>query len=211
MATRQVKDNFRIVPLDGTYAAIQLFIGNPTILDYTFTLFSGYSLVPVINFINPILPYIVGSTGYNFFIQGLSNSPLMVRQIMLVTQNVEQLNQPLYLVTKDANGIECDNPRLPNISVSVNQYQPLISYVNFRKMELLLNDNTTVKYTVKANSTVTMVIYYKQVPKISIFTDKLGVCDMVDLHKHVPNNRTERQLLFQSHQMVFNEGTLYTR
>jgi hypothetical protein len=189
--------------IDGTYTSVQFSFVNTLATDFTFNIFNGYSLVLIPTFRIPFIPnpppYISGSIGYNFFLRGLAASPLGVRQIMLVTENQEQLSVPLELVSKDANGIQYDNPRLPNIYTSVNQYQGLISYIDFRENELILDNQTTVhNYTVKANTTVTMVIWYKQVSRREFLPITIEVCDRVDLHKHVPNNRTEYQLEFQA-------------
>ena len=191
------------IDIDGTYTSVAFNFVNPLSNDFTFNIFNGYSLtlIPIapLPFPLPPSPYISGSIGYNFFLRGLAASPLGVRQIMLVTQNQEQLYVPLELVSKDANGLQYDNPRLPNIYTSANQYQGNICYIDFRENELILDNQTTVhNYTVKANTTVTMVIWYKQVSRREFLPITTEICDMVDLHKHVPNNRTEYQLEFQA-------------
>ncbi len=191
-----------IIPLKDEYTSVQFSLVNPTLSDFSFTLFNGYSIILIptfrLNIPNPP-PYISGSIGYNFFIRGLNASPLEVRQIMVVADNVEQLTVPFKLTYRDANGTLCNNPRLPNVYVSINQFQGLISYVDFRKKELVLDNQTLITdYTVKAMSEVKLVIYYKQVTKASILSDKTTICDRIDLNKYKPNNRKEYQLRFQS-------------
>jgi len=190
------------IDIDGTYTSVQFSFVNTLATDFTFNIFNGYSLILIptfrLNIPNPP-PYISGSIGYNFFLRGLNASPLEVRQIILVTENQEQLYKPLEIVFKDANGFQYDKPRLPNIHVSANQYQGLISYLDFKPKELILNNQTTIDgYTVKANTSVTMVIFYKQVSMKQLLPIVVEICDKVDLHKHIPNNRTEEQLVFQS-------------
>lgn len=194
----------KIIPNEDEFTAVQFNLVNPTAADYAFNLFNGNSITLIPTFRLPILfppPYISGSSslGYNFFIRGLAASPLEVRQIMVVAESVEQLNTPFNLTYKDANGIECQRPRIPSLYVSINQFQGLISYVDFQQKELVLDNQTTItNYVVKANSQVTLVIYYRQVTKASILSDKTSLCDRVDLNKYKPNNRKEYQLRFQS-------------
>lgn len=191
-----------IIPPKDEYTSVQFNLVNPTISDFNFTLFNGFSITLIPTFplpIFPVPPYISGSIGYNFFIRGLNASPLEVRQIMVVTENVEQMTVPFKLTYRDANGILCNNPRLPNVYVSINQFQGLISYVDFKKKELILNNQTIITdYTVKAMSEVKLILFYKQVTMVSILSDKTNLCDRVDLNKYKPNNRKERQLRFQS-------------
>ncbi len=201
-----------IIPSKDEYTSVQLNLVNPTLADVSFTLFDGYSIIPVPTFRLPIpFPpfFISGSIGYNFFIRGFAASPLEVRQINISTESVEQMTIPFNLTYKDANGIQCNNIRLPNIYVSQNQYQGLNSYVDFKPKELILDNQTTISnYTVKANSQVTLVIYYRQVTKASILSDKTDLCDRVDLNKYKPNNRKESQLRLQSMNKTFLPFTL---
>lgn len=195
-------EHLEIIPSKDEFTSVQLNLVNPTSADYNFNLFDGYSITLIPTFRLPIPfppPYISGSIGYNFFIRGFAASPLEVRQIMVVAESVEQLNTPFNLTYKDANGIECQRPRIPSLYVSINQFQGLISYVDFQQKELVLDNQTTItNYVVKANSQVTLVIYYRQVTKASILSDKTSLCDRVDLNKYKPNNRKEYQLRFQS-------------
>jgi len=195
-------EHLEIIPSKDEFTSVQLNLVNPTSADYNFNLFDGYSITLIPTFRLPIPfppPYISGSIGYNFFIRGFAASPLEVRQIMIVTESVEQMTVPFNLTYKDANGTLCNNIRLPNVYVSQNQYQGLISYVDFKMKELVLDNQTTItNYTVKANSQVTLVIYYRQVTKASILSDKTNLCDRVNLNKYKPNNRKEQQLRFQS-------------
>jgi len=193
----------KIIPSVDEFTSVQFTLVNTLVTDYSFTLFDGYSITLMPTFRIPFIanppPYISGSTGYNFFIRGLAASPLEVRQIMVVTENVEQMNIPFMLTYKDANGVLCQNPRFPSLGVSINQYQGLISYVDFKPKELILNNQTTIQnYVVKAGTSVTMVIYYRQVTKASILSDKTSLCNRIDLNKYKPNNRKEYQLRFQS-------------
>ena len=209
--TEPYTELLKIIPSKDEYTSVQLNLVNPTSADVNFTLFDGYSITLVPTFRLPILfpPfYVSGSIGYNFFIRGLAASPLEVRQIMIVTESVEQMTTPFNLTYKDANGIQCNNIRLPNVYVSQNQYQGLISYVDFKQKELVLDDQTTItNYTVKANSQVTLVIYYRQITKASILSDKTNLCDRIDLNKYKPNNRKEYQLRFQSMNKSFTPFT----
>ena len=60
----------------------------------------------------------------------------------------------------------------------------------------------------KANTTVTMVIWYKQVSRKEFLPPTVDICDMIDFHKHVPNNRTEEQLVFQSQRPIMKPNMI---
>lgn len=149
---------------------------------------------------NPMC-YIVGSQDYNEFIQDLRNNPICVRQMNFYYQNSPQVSVPLNLQTKDANGNMCTIPRLPNITLSTDQFQPNIATVDFHCKDLVLDCLTTInQYTIAPNSEVTFVMYYKQVQKVDLLTSKKTVCKTLDksIKCSDGNSRSESDLKFNS-------------
>lgn len=144
--------------------------------------------------------YIVGSEDYNEFCQDLRNNPICVRQFQIFAQSAGQVSVPLNLQTKDASGNLCTIPKLPNITISVDQFQPNIATVDFNCKDLILDCLTTInQYTIAPNSEVNVVIYYKQVRKVDILTSKITVCKRLTEPKCPDgDSRTEKQLQFQS-------------
>lgn len=144
--------------------------------------------------------YIVGSEEYNEFCQDLRNNPVCVRQIQLFCQNSEQVATPMNLQTKDANGNLCTIPKLPNVTLSTDQFQPNIATVDFHCKDLVLDCLTTInQYTIQPNSEVNVVMYYKQVLRVDTLTSKQTVCKRVTETKCPDgDSRTEAQLRFQS-------------
>jgi hypothetical protein len=121
--------------------------------------------------------YIVGSTDYNEFLQYLRNDPICVRQLQFFSQSLTQLTVPLELQTKDANGNMCTIPKLPNITISADQFQPNIATVDFHCKDLILDCLTTINnYTIAPNSELTFLIYYDQIYKVDILSSKETIC-----------------------------------
>ncbi len=144
--------------------------------------------------------YIVGSEDYNEFCQDLRNNPICVRQFQFFAQSSQQVTFPMNLQTKDASGNLCTIPKLPNISLSVDQIQPNIATVDFNCKDLILDCLTTInQYPIAPNSEVNVVIYYKQIRKVDILTSKETVCGRVTETKCPDgDSRNEKQLQFQS-------------
>lgn len=145
--------------------------------------------------------YIVGSQDYNEFIQDLRNNPVCVRQMQFYTQSSAQTSVPLEIQTKDANGNLCVVPRLPNITISTDQFQPNIATVDFECKDMVLDCLTTInQYTIAPNSEVTFVMYYKQISKVDILTSKKTVCKTLDKSTSCSdgNSRTEEQVKFNT-------------
>ena len=143
--------------------------------------------------------YIVGSTSYNEFIQDFRNSPKCVRQIALYTQNVLQTSTPFEVTKRDANGNLCTVPRLPNITLSTDQFQPNIAMIDFGCKKLIL-DNTYIfsNYVLQPNSTVIMIIYYKEISIGDVLTNKKTLCETTEPKCSDGNSRRESEIKFQT-------------
>lgn len=131
--------------------------------------------------------YITSTYNYNSLLQDVQNSPMLVRRIELIVQDISQFSQPLTILKRDANGNQCQFPRLPNVETSVNQIQSNIASLDFNKNELILDDNTLLsQYTFPANSLTRMLVFYKQIKRIEmlsgqvIFKELEGVLGLQD-------------------------------
>jgi hypothetical protein len=121
--------------------------------------------------INPATPAVYAittgsSTSYNQFIQDLRTNPKLIRRMIIAPANSADTyytSQPLSLLYRDANGIECTQPKITNTFFSKNQFQNLVN-VDFEPGEMILDNNTIIsQYQFEANATVKMVLFYKEI------------------------------------------------
>jgi YVTN family beta-propeller protein len=162
------------IPSGIVYNTIDNYIYVPRKSTFTISLISSLSPPPI--------PYIGGgSFNYNEFIQDIINNPVGVDRLILVSQqNTTNFNQVLNVVYKDANGIETQNPFIPSLSVGTSQFQSGIGKVDFNS-ELVLGVNQYFSnFLVKANSTVKVLLIYKQLEKSKLLTDKKGMCGRLE-------------------------------
>lgn len=160
-------------PTGITYNTINNSIYIPRDGVYTISLISSLSAPPV--------PYITGSFDYNQFIQDVINNPVCVERLVLVSQNTRNFNQIINIVSKDANGIECQLPFIPSLSVGVNQFQSGIGKVDFLDNCLVLGVNQYFSnFLNAANSIVKVLLIYKQLEKSKLLSDKKGIVGRLD-------------------------------
>ena len=96
-------------------------------------------------------------------------------------ESISIFTQPLSMLTRNANGNQAVIPKLPNISLSVNQVQSNIATIDFEMMELVLDDNTMFsQYTFPKNSKTRFVVYYKQINRIDLLSSKINNCDALE-------------------------------
>ncbi len=139
--------------------------------------------------------YITGSGNYNEFVTELQNTPKRVRHIRLTVESYSQMAIPMYLLTRDANGNSCGDPKIPTEYLNTNDYQSFICELPFKPKELILNNNTIIsQYTIAASSTVSMVIYYDQIDMSDMMSDKIEVCKIIETKCPDLNSLTEQQL-----------------
>jgi YVTN family beta-propeller protein len=125
--------------------------------------------------------YITGSFDYNQFIQDIINNPVCVERVVVVSQNTRNFNQVINVVSKDANGIECQFPFIPSLSVGMNQFQNGIGKVDFLDSCLVLGVNQYFSNFLNvANSIVKVLLIYKQLQKSKLLTDKKGIVGRLD-------------------------------
>jgi YVTN family beta-propeller protein len=163
------------IPKGIVYNTIDNYIYIPRETVNTISLISSLSPPPI--------PYITGgSFNYNEFIQDIINNPVCVERLILVSQqNTTNFNQVINVVYKDANGIETQNPFIPSLSVGTSQFQSGIGKVDFLDQCLVLGVNQYFSnFLNAANSTVKVLLIYKQLEKSKLLTDKKGMCGRLE-------------------------------
>lgn len=139
--------------------------------------------------------YINGSTSYNGFLRELQNTPKRVRHITMVVESGNQLTIPYEIVIRDANGNQKTNPKIPNTYTSVNQTQSFVCEIDFDPKELILNNtNIFSQYTILANSTVKMVIYYDEIDKSDMLSEIIDYAKIADIKVPDGNTKTEEEI-----------------
>lgn len=146
---------------------------------YEFSFFSGITGIfelAVDSVFNIVSPY-----NYNALLQDIQTNPMLVRRIMIIADSQSQFAQPLSMLTRNANGNQAVIPKLPNISLSVNQVQSNIATIDFKLMELVLDDNTMFsQYTFPKNTKTRFIVYYKQINRIDLLSSKINNCDALE-------------------------------
>ncbi len=143
--------------------------------------------------------YITGSTDYNEFLQDQSSCPKCIRQIVMFCDSADQVNTPVEILSKSGTGKECSHFRFPNSTLTTDQFQSHVATLDFSDCKELVLDNVTYlnTYTIKPNSTVKMVIWYKELCTTEVFSNKKTMCKRFDLNADDANSRTEGDLCFQ--------------
>lgn len=111
---------------------------------------------------------------FNQFTSDSTNNPKQIRQIWLRATSQLQLFQTLALLDSDANGQQYTYSKDPNNNFSADQFQSLVTVVNFDSEEFIVFASTTVisNYIVKANSSITMLFFYKEIKRIDMLYGK---------------------------------------
>lgn len=157
--------------LEGDWDEVIFTLHNPTGVDVFFDLFS-----PMVSYQAniPSAPptfYIDGSSGYNTSVRDFFNAPAWVRRIYIYSKNEQNFNQIITHVYKDANGNEVNIPRIPNISVGINQFQGWIGQLDFLNYETVFGINQWYqRVLIKAFSDISFLLIYKQIDKYKILT-----------------------------------------
>jgi len=163
--------NIKKYDLEGDWDELIFTLHNPTAIDVFFDLFS-----PMVSYqanIPDVPPtfYIDGSSGYNMTVRDFFNAPAWVRRIYIYSHNEANFNQIITHVYKDANGNEVNIPRIPNISVGVNQFQGWIGQLDFDNYETVFGINQWYqRVLIKAFSDISFLLIYKQIDKYKILT-----------------------------------------
>lgn len=161
-----------------TYSSLianQLVWGN-IITTTAFNVFSGTFEIDYIKFTDQsfyLNNYFVSGTGsvsYNYFLQSISNNPIIVNQIQM---DVEQSSSvyPLQVQYTDANGIQKNDFYFPNTTIDTFQAQSNQVQIDFEEPILFDLNQKIVNYIIPSNQTVTFVFSYKQYLKSDLLDD----------------------------------------
>ena len=125
-----------------------------------------------------------GSTNYNVFVKDIIYSPILVRRIVFYSDIARNFNQVINHTYKDANGVRINIPRIPSLSVGVNQFQSGIGMLDFHENELILGVNEYFRnFFVRALSTIRIILIYKQIEKSALLSTKVSLVDTLDITK----------------------------
>lgn len=130
--------------------------------------FSANSLTPLTS---STTTFITGSFGYNEFVKDLLYNPVNVKQFMLYSNNIANINQVIYATKKDANGNAFYYPKFPALSLSVNQFQASVSKIDFGNRGFTLDANTSLSnFTVQGQSSIKLILVQQQLEKSKLLT-----------------------------------------
>lgn len=146
---------------------IEIQVTNTTGSDTTFSFFTNNETNLIVN--QPSREF--GSVGdYNYLTQQIRNNPYLVCGIEVIGADQDQLTEPMNVDTTDADGNSFTYQHFPvNF---VHTFQKSEKRIFIPTTHLILDGNTTVpNYVIKANSSITFVLFYRQY-KRSDFLDK---------------------------------------
>ena len=184
------KQNLSLSPRGEAWQIISFIIDNPTNVTVTISLFNSNTAVPVNTTPTSARNKFCiesSSTDYNQFVRDKSVNPKIMKQIVLITSS-EQLAKPLRFAYTNMIGVLSISPRHPNLGITQYMPQSTISSVDFNDgdMDSVLDEHTEIRsYKVLANTTLTMVIYYKELIRDHMldmsFGTKLITCDKLEV------------------------------
>lgn len=164
-------------------------ITNQMFMNYGFPIGGGGQYYRFTQTCSPVF-YIDGSSQYNYTVRDFFNAPAWVRRIYVYSKTEENLRQVITHLYKDANGVECQMPRIPILSVGVNQFQNWIAEIDFPNKECVFGINQWFQNVfVKANSELGFLLIYKQIDKSELLSiaSVYGSRTLCDVYNSCPN------------------------
>ena len=147
--------------------AIDISITNNTVNTSTFNLFQANQNELIVN--TPSVDF-ADVNAYNFIVQQLRDSPLVLNAVEIVSSDQNQLTLPVSVKTDDANGDSITYQHFPINKVASTQQAG--NRVIVKTNNLILDGYTTfASYNILPNTTISFVIYYKQFNR-SLFLNK---------------------------------------
>lgn len=138
------------------------------------TLYTANNSNNTSGFVSPAVTtttYIGGSFNYNDFVRDLLYNPVNVKQFMLYSNNIANINQVIYATTKDANGQAFYYPKFPALSLGVNQFQASVSKIDFGNKGFTLDANTSLSnFTIQGQSSIKLILVQQQLEKSKLLT-----------------------------------------
>jgi hypothetical protein len=186
--------------LDGDWDEVIFTCFNPTRNDRRIDLFN-----PILAYQTdipdaPPLFYITGSADYNYSVRDFFYAPAWVRRIYVYSRTKENFEQVITHVYKDANGVECQMPRIASLSVGVNQFQGWIGELDFPNKECVFGINQWFQdVLIKSRSNLTFLLIYKQIDKSLLLASSSAygsstLCDEITSCVHSPKQWSEDDL-----------------
>jgi hypothetical protein len=164
------KDVAKSYGLDGDWDELLFTAYNQTPNDVFFNFFDPLvvqqSNVPTTPLSGFYISTSNSSDNYNVAVRDFLYSPCWTRRIYVYSRTEQNLNQVITHVYKDANGMECQIPRFPSLSVGVNQFQGWIAQIDFPNNEAIFGINQWFKNVlIKGNSELGLLLIYQQIDK----------------------------------------------
>lgn len=157
--------------------------------------FSLDDIVSVVPNLPPPYFSITGTVNYNQFLNDLKNQPVELRELTLFSQNQTNLNQVMYEEFKDATGEVKISPKFPSLSIYAYQFVKTIRNLSLGKKGMILNVNQSFSnFTVKAHSSLKIVLYYKQLLLAQYFTKIDSINKKMDLIHNEVETVTEKDV-----------------
>ena len=146
---------------------IDISISNNTANSSTFNLFQANQNQLIIN--TPSVNF-ADVDAYNFLVQQLRESPLVLNAVEIVSSDQNQLTLPVSVKTDDANGDSITYQHFPINKVASTQEQG--NRVIVKTNNLILDGYTTfASYNILPNTTVSFILYYREFHR-SLFLQK---------------------------------------
>lgn len=146
---------------------IEISVSNNTVNPSIFSFFNANQNQLIVN--NPSVDF-ANVSDYNYLVQQLRDSPLVLNGIEVISSLDNQLVEPLTVRTKDANGDAVIYHYFP--SNEVDAYQKIGNRSFIETNNLVLDGNTTFpNYVILPNSNLTFVIYYRQFKRCDILNN----------------------------------------
>lgn len=137
---------------------IEIKVTNASGADALFNFFLANQNTLIVNQLNATFDNV---EDYNYLIQQLRDSPLVLCGMEVIGSNQDQLTEPIIVATVDADGNDFAYQHFPINYVDTNQKDGARVFV---KTNHILIDGYTLfpYYNIRAGSSITFVLYYRQ-------------------------------------------------
>jgi len=175
------EDVAKLYGLDGDWDELLFTAYNQTSNDFFFDFFNPLIVQQIDVPTTPSSGFFVSSSNssdnYNQTVRDFLYNPCWTRRMYVYSRTEENLNQVINHIYKDANGIECQIPRFPSLSVGINQFQGWIGQLDFPNNEAVFGINQWFQNVlIKANSEIGFLLIYKQIDKSKMLSASNYIC-----------------------------------
>ena len=183
---------------------IDISVTNNTANTSTFNFFQANQNQLILN--TPSLDF-ADIDAYNYLVQQLRDSPLVLNAFEVVSSDQNQLTLPINVTTKDANGDSITYQHFPINKVSSNQQDGNRAII--KTNHLILDGYTTfADYNILPNTTISIIIYYRQFKrslflknhyymqlKKPIFSNGMGFAEEIEYFNEVSKKSNNKNSL----------------